>query len=50
MVDRNGTKVTDKNKLKISKNLFVLAKDTKFTDDYKMKEKLGEGAFGTVGK
>lgn len=50
MVDRDGTRITDKNKLKISKNLFVLKNENKFQDDYKMLEKLGEGAFGTVGK
>jgi calcium-dependent protein kinase len=32
------------------KENFVLSKKTKFSDDYKLKETLGEGAFGVVGK
>lgn len=39
-----------KDVIKISKGFFVLNKDTKFKDDYDLKETLGEGAFGVVGK
>lgn len=36
--------------IKISKGFFVLNKKTKFEEDYKLEAKLGEGAFGVVGK
>ena len=39
-----------KDTVTITKAAFVLAKDTKFTDDYDLKDTLGEGAYGVVGK
>jgi len=42
--------VSSKTGLKISKGDFILAKETPFSDDYYLKETLGEGAFGVVGK
>lgn len=47
---KSNTKVDHKDQLKIHKNYFVQAKDTQFSDDYKLKETLGKGAFGVVGK
>lgn len=48
--DHDASRVSTKEDLRIAKDVFVLAKDTKFNDDYTMKETLGEGAFGVVGK
>lgn len=42
--------ISTKEDLRFGKDVFVLAKTTKFTDDYKLGETLGEGAFGVVGK
>lgn len=42
--------ISTKEDLRIAKDVFVLAKTTKFSDDYVLKETLGEGAYGVVGK
>jgi calcium-dependent protein kinase len=45
-----GDEIRTKSQVVFAKDQFVLSKKNKFTDDYKLKETLGEGAFGVVGK
>ena len=42
--------INTKEGLTFGNDAFVLSKTTKFSDDYRLKETLGEGAFGVVGK
>jgi calcium-dependent protein kinase len=45
-----GPEIKTKSQVVFGKDQFVLTKTSKFSDDYKLKETLGEGAFGVVGK
>ena len=47
---RETSEIQDKEGVTLGKGVYVLPKKTKFTDEYKLKETLGEGAFGVVGK
>lgn len=48
--DLGDSEINNKDDLRIAKDCFVLHKTTKFNDEYVLKETLGEGAFGVVGK